>query len=83
MWDERFEQLLRCHLSFLPADSALGAESSLRDLGLDSLGAVELLGALEKAYRVRFVDDLLSMDTFATAGTLWAAVDQLAHAPAE
>lgn len=83
MWDVQFEHLLRRHLPFLPTDSALEAERSLRDLGLDSLGAVELLATLEQAYGVRFVDDLLSMETFATAGTLWAAVAALAQAPTQ
>ncbi|MFC0435297.1 acyl carrier protein [Kutzneria buriramensis] len=77
MWDARFEEVLRPYLPFLPADEPLTPESSLRDLGLDSLGTVELLGALEHEFGVRFVDDALSLETFANAGVLWAALDNL------
>jgi acyl carrier protein len=78
MWDTQFDQTLRRYLPFLPADEALDAGCALRDLGLDSLGTVELLAELESRYGVRFVDDALSMDTFATPGVLWAALSAMA-----
>ncbi|MFF4354906.1 acyl carrier protein [Streptomyces sp. NPDC001530] len=77
MWDEQFEEILRAHLPFLQNDEVLDKESSLRDLGLDSLGMVELLSSLEKAYGVRFLDDLLTMETFATPGTLWSTLSSI------
>ncbi|GHB78515.1 hypothetical protein GCM10010377_80800 [Streptomyces viridiviolaceus] len=77
MWDDNFEELLRRHLPFLGPDEALGADAQLKDLGLDSLGTVELLAALESAYDVRFVDDALSVETFATPGTLWKTLGTL------
>ncbi|MGZ3147216.1 phosphopantetheine-binding protein [Lentzea chajnantorensis] len=52
-----------------------------RRLGLDSLNAVHLLSVLENAYRVRFDDSALSMETFRTAGMLWSTVERtLDHA---
>jgi len=81
MWDTQFEHILRRYLPFLPADETLDAGGALRDLGLDSLGTVELLAELESGYGVRFVDDALSMDTFATPGVLWATLAAMA-APA-
>ncbi|HUR04007.1 MAG TPA: phosphopantetheine-binding protein [Nonomuraea sp.] len=81
MWDEKFEETLRKHLPFLGDGEELTAEADLRDLGLDSLGTVELLAALESAYDVRFVDDALTMDNFATPGTLWNALSQVAGTP--
>jgi acyl carrier protein len=74
MWNEQFEVLLRTQLPFLPDDEELRPELALREYGLDSLGVVDLLITLESEYCVRLTDDVLSMDTFATPGTLWAAL---------
>lgn len=74
MWDEQFEQILRAHLPFLGPDEELGAQSGLRDLGLDSLATVELLGALESAYGVQLVDEALTLQTFATPASVWSAL---------
>ena len=79
-WDMKFEELLRGYLPFLDADAPLEADTDLRISGLDSLGAVELLGSLESAYDVRFVDEALSLDTFATPAVLWETVTRLRRA---
>ncbi|KAB2346138.1 phosphopantetheine-binding protein [Actinomadura rudentiformis] len=77
MWDAQFEDILRGFLPFIEPDEELGADASLRDLGLDSLGTVELLALLEGTYGVRFVDDALTMETFATPATLWKTLTQM------
>jgi acyl carrier protein len=77
MWDQRFEALLRAHLPFLASAEELRPELELREFGLDSLGVVDLLVSLESEYDVRLTDDILSMDTFATPGALWAALATL------
>jgi acyl carrier protein len=69
--DERFEDLLRRFLPFLPATHPLTENIDLREHGLDSMGVVELLAALENGYDVRFRDDALCMQTFATPRVLW------------
>jgi acyl carrier protein len=74
MWDAKFEELLRRQLPFLPTDEALTGGTSLREYGLDSLGMVELLSALEAAYQIRFSDDALTLKTFATPAVLWEAL---------
>ncbi|MFK0050587.1 phosphopantetheine-binding protein [Streptomyces sp. NPDC090741] len=79
-WDRRFEELLREYLPFLSEGEPLAPDTSLRDAGLDSLGTVELLGSLESAYGVRFVDDALGPETFATPEVLWAALGRLSQA---
>ncbi|MGW3917703.1 phosphopantetheine-binding protein, partial [Streptomyces sp. NPDC005070] len=76
-WDKKFEELLRAHLPFHDACEPLEADTDLRPAGLDSLGAVELLGSLEGVYHVYFVDDVLSLDTFATPGVLWSTPARL------
>lgn len=73
-WDERFEDLLREFLPFLPATHPLTEDLDLREHGLDSLGVVELLAALENGYDVRFRDEALCMRTFATPGVLWSTL---------
>ncbi|GGS59437.1 hypothetical protein GCM10010156_17720 [Planobispora rosea] len=74
MWDQQFEAILRRFLPFLATDEPLEPETGLRDLGLDSLGMVELLGTLESAYGTRFGEDALMLDTFASPGRLWDAL---------
>jgi acyl carrier protein len=71
MWDKHFEEILRTQLPYLSADEPLAEDSVLRDLGLDSMATVELLAALEGAYRVRFVDDALNNENFTTPAALW------------
>jgi acyl carrier protein len=78
MWDEQFEQILRRHLPFLPAAEALAGDLPLREYGLDSLGVVELLSALERGYDVRFTDDALTMESFENPAVLWETVSGLA-----
>jgi acyl carrier protein len=74
--DTNFLTLLTPFLKYTSAQG-ITAESSLRDLGLDSMRAVELLFALEDAYDVVFPDDLLTDTTFETAGSLWTAIESL------
>ncbi|BET51979.1 MULTISPECIES: acyl carrier protein [Streptomyces] len=76
-WDKEFEEVVRGYLPFLAAEEPLEEDTSLRDLGLDSMGTVELLGALESAYGIRFMDDALSMETFATPGVLWDRTSEI------
>lgn len=77
MWDERFEITVRKFLPFLPAEEPLDGDLPLRDLGLDSLGAVELLAALESGYQTRFTDEALSLESFATAAVLWRTLTEM------
>ncbi|MDT0574244.1 phosphopantetheine-binding protein [Streptomyces sp. DSM 3412] len=79
MWDDRFENLLRRYLPFLSADQPLERDVSLRDVGLDSLGTVELLAELENTYDVRFQDEALTKETFETPGVLWKTLSALAE----
>jgi acyl carrier protein len=77
VWDTKFEDLLRQFLPFLSVDESLAEDMNLRDLGLDSMGTVELLAALENDYSVRFRDETLTMATFATPGVLWKTLSSL------
>lgn len=76
-FDVKFESTLRTFLPFLDVTEALTPEMSLRDLGLDSMGMVELLADLESGYDVRFRDEALTMETFATPGVLWGVLTSM------
>lgn len=71
-----FQLVLRSHLPY--ADSTdLSEVDGLADLGLDSMSVVQLLADLETRFDVDVPDDLLDEETFATVGSLWAAVAEL------
>jgi acyl carrier protein len=74
--DEGFVELLR---SFLPllGDQPLTEDAWLRDLGLDSIQAVDLLHGIESSFGISLPDEDLTDTTFATAGRLWRAVSAL------
>jgi len=76
-WDEEFERIVRRHLRLMPTSGALDPDADLRDLGLDSLTSVQLLVMLEDAYQLSVPDELLTNDMFATAKSLWTAIDAL------
>lgn len=82
IWDDQFEELVRGFLPFLDTEQTLTEDLNMRDAGLDSLGTVELLGALEDLYQIRFSEEALTMDTFATPTVLWGTVSKLSTAPA-
>lgn len=71
--DPRFTDLLRPFLRFLGPEP-IQESSPLRELGLDSMQAIDLLFAVEDAYGCVLPDDLMTDATFATAGSLWTAV---------
>jgi acyl carrier protein len=69
----QFAELLKTYLPYLK-DQPLTPQSRLRDLGLDSMKSIDLLFAIEDNLGVCLPDDDLNDTTFATAGSLWAAV---------
>lgn len=56
---------------------AISSDAPLRDLGLDSMAAVELLFAVEDTYDIVIGDEHLTDATFETAGALWSVIQQL------
>jgi acyl carrier protein len=75
--DPEFISMLRPFLKFA-GDREITPESRLRDLGLDSMQAIELLFAIEDTFDVVLPDDLLADSTFETADGLWGAISGLA-----
>ncbi len=79
--DETF-RVVRNHVSFLRAEDPLPPEKSLRELGLDSLAAIDLLLDLEQTFGVVFPDEELTEETFRTTANIARAVVRLTR-PAE
>jgi acyl carrier protein len=77
-WDERFESVVRANVPVLAASDPLLPSASLYDLGLDSMGTIQLLLELEETFAVTFPDDALKPETFATPEALWRVVHALA-----
>lgn len=74
--DAKFVSVLRPFLKYV-GDEEIAERSQLRDLGLDSMSAIELLFALEDIYGVSVPDDMLTDKTFETGGSLWSMVEDL------
>jgi acyl carrier protein len=72
--NDSYEAVLRRHLTYLAADQPLAADAPLKDLGLDSMQAVELVFDLEDELGVALPDEAMTAETFATARSLWSAV---------
>lgn len=70
----RFERVLRGHTPALEADEELDFSAPLGSLGLDSVEIVGLLVSLEEEFGVLFPPELMTPETFASAGSLWAGL---------
>jgi acyl carrier protein len=80
--DAQFVTLLRPFLKYA-GDKEITPDSRLRDLGLDSMRAIELLFALEDAYDVVVPDEKLVEETFETCDSLWTMIQELREAERE
>jgi acyl carrier protein len=75
----QFEAILQRYLPL--SEVGLPLDVSLADLGLDSLGTVRLVMAVEDGLRISIPDDLLIPETFATANALWRVISGLLKEP--
>jgi hypothetical protein len=76
-WPQEFESVLREALPGLEPGAPLVGEVPLVQYGLDSMGTVTLLIALESALDVQFPDEVLRPETFESADTLWKQAHHL------
>ena len=74
---EKIRTVLRPHLRFLPKDQPIPANEDLGKLGLDSMGAINLLFDLEQTFEIKIPDELLTAETFETSATLEKTVRPL------
>jgi len=72
-WSNEFEEVLRRHLLYYTEDAPLDPEALLVEYGLDSMAAITLMLDLESTLSVRFSEEALTSESFATAAALWRA----------
>lgn len=75
-WDAEFERIVLSHLTLLRPGDRLGPDEQLVHLGLTSAKAIELITAIESAYRITFADHELTWSNLATAGGMWRIVQR-------
>lgn len=73
---DRYEEVLRRHLKYLPDGAELGPDADLKSLGLDSMAAVNLLFDLEDTFDIVLPDEALVERTFATPAALQQTIDK-------
>jgi acyl carrier protein len=78
--EQTFARLVRRHLKYLAPERDIDREWLLKDYGLDSAAAIDLLLDLEDAYGITMPDKYLTEETFATLASLWSAVSQFSPA---
>jgi non-ribosomal peptide synthetase component F len=74
VWDETFEHLLRARLTGLAASAPVDPDLPLASLGLDSLGTVALIAALEDAYGICLPEEVVVPGNFRTARAAWTTL---------
>jgi acyl carrier protein len=73
---EEFLAILRGHLRYFAEDEPLAPDSRLKELGLDSMAATNLMIDLEDRFEITLDDQDLVTETFATAENLWRVVER-------
>lgn len=77
-WPQEFTDLLHKYLGLEP-EAAIDEDAPLSASGLDSMGMVGLMLSLEDAFDFELPEEDLTVETFYSSATLWAAVAQ--HLP--
>lgn len=78
---EKIHAALRPHLRLLEPDQPIPPAGDLGELGLDSMGAINLLLDLEQALGIKIPDAALTAETFETAAALEQAIRPLLAQP--
>ncbi|HFC11229.1 MAG TPA: acyl carrier protein [Anaerolineae bacterium] len=74
---EKLLPILSNHLKFSADDQPFPMDKKLEELGLDSMGAINLFLDLEDSFAITFPPALLTEETFRTATTLSNALSSL------
>ena len=74
---ERYEAMVRSVLHPVSPDTRLDRDTDLVECGLDSMGMVTLISALEDGFEVELPDDELRLDLFRRMGTPWELLTRL------
>ena len=69
--------LLRPYLEYMEPSERLAEDADLQSVGLDSMGAIDLLLEVEEHFNIVIPDDRLVDETFATPKALWGVISEL------
>ena len=73
MWIEEYEQIIRAHSQ---TDHPMEPDTAMTLLGFDSLEIINLIVDLEDKFRIELPEEVLTPETFATPGGLWAVLEE-------
>jgi acyl carrier protein len=73
--DQRYLEVLKKYTNV--KDINPQCKDSLKDLGIDSMGSIDLLLSLEKTFSVEVPPYYLTEETFSTVQTLWNVFESL------
>ncbi|MFB0840131.1 phosphopantetheine-binding protein [Arthrobacter sp. E44] len=76
MDNDRFDEVLRGHLNS-GGSTPIDPDAPLKDLGLTSMEAVELLFDLEDEFGVELPDEAMTDETFSTRRSLFSKLEQV------
>ena len=76
-WPQEFDQIMRRYCRFADPVLAIAANSSLTSLGIDSMGLINMIIAIEDTFAVTVPDEMLTSESLRTPGSVWAAVRDL------
>jgi acyl carrier protein len=75
--DEKLRSVLRSHLPEAAPDGPLAPDSTLVDLGIDSLRLVEFIIDLEDRFQIAIPDEEMLANNFNTVGTVSTLVNRI------
>lgn len=75
--DDRLEACIRTQARRLADDAVIDPSVPLVDIGIDSLGTIQLLVDVEQRFDIVFPDEMLTPEVFATPASLWETISQL------
>lgn len=75
----KLQTVLYRNLSFVGDGQAFPMQTDLEELGLDSMGAINLLLDLEQSFGIIFPDALLTAETFQNGASLDHAIRSLVN----
>jgi acyl carrier protein len=75
--DEKLQNVLRSHLPEAAPDGPLALDSTLVELGIDSLRLVEFIIDLEDTFQIAIPDEEMLADNFNTVGTVSTLLNRI------
>lgn len=76
MIDKELINLVKSHLNRIEEEGSIDVNMDLYEMGLDSLGTINLLLDIEEHYEVMIPDEYLTDDALSTISSLWSLIEK-------